>query len=377
MHFQQIQTYRFRNLRDVSLELGSRFNLLIGENAQGKTNFLEAVALLSELRSFRRARSGDLLLQGESEGWLQGQAEVDELDYTVRLRLESGKLALTVNGKGVSKKKDYIGLLPTVVFTPEDVRLTTGEPERRRRFLDRTLFLLQPSHWVRVVEYKDVLRRRNSLLRERQVKDPLFEVYSEKLAKLGSAITQQRQELVASLQKQVDQAIEQVSSGKERVRLLYSSRWQGTDTESLSEQGEASHWKRLLQILEKQVDTDIERGWTSIGPHTEDLIVQLDGARAQRFASQGQNRSIALALKIAETEVLHAARGTYPVLLIDDLSSELDRQRRERLFRYLAGTAGQVILTSTDHQPAGNLKGSDLRLFHVQQGEIRQETPQT
>ena len=366
MRVNDLEFSGFRNLVDGRIGLGDRFNLLVGDNAQGKTNLLEAVCILSELRSFRNSRLEDVLGAGVERARLFWSASSSGLDYRVAVELGRGSKRLQVNGKVLSRRRDYLGKLPVVVFTPEDVGILKGRPEPRRRFLDRALFLIRPSHWERSSEYRKVLKRRNLLLKERRIRDPLFDVYSERLAALGSEISFERRGIVDLLNVRVADAVRVISDSTEEVRLSYRSQIIESKDQTASDGG-----GKLIELLRERVPSDIRRGWTSVGPHREDLVVELDGRAASAYASQGQHRSLALALKIAETEVIHRATGIFPLLLIDDLSSELDAGRRKRLFAYLRRTGGQILLTSTDPGLGGDFQSEGLMRFCVEGGKVR------
>jgi len=361
-----VQVSDFRNLASIALSLSPRFNIFHGENAQGKTNFLEALAVLTELRSFRSATLEQMVGLGSEQSTMGLTANSAGLDYEIRLELSKGKRRLRVNDKAVTRHKDYLGRLPSVVFAPEDVNLSKGGPDRRRRFLDRALYLVQSSHWTRMTEYKQVLKRRNALLKEQRTMDPLFEVYTEKLATLGAEISFNRHMLTQSLQGLVAQAVKDVSGSEDKVHISYATHLPDTDGEVVSDNGAS-----LMDLMKGRLPRDRKVGYTSVGPHVADLVVEIGGMPASSFASQGQHRTIALALKVAEIEVIHRMRGAFPILLIDDLSSELDAGRRERLFDYLKRTGGQVVLTSTDPDIAAGFTSEDLAVFHVENGEIR------
>jgi DNA replication and repair protein RecF len=355
----------FRNLAPCRVELGPRFNLVLGDNAQGKTNFLEALAVACELRSFRATRLEELLAFDCEQARLAAYAECGGLDFDVRLELSRGARRVRVNGKAVTRQKDYVGQLPAVIFEPDDVRLSKGGPQRRRSFLDTALFLVQPSHWDASARYRQVLKRRNLLLKERKTRDAMFEVYSEQLAKLGAQIAAGRLRMCAELNTLIGESVARVSDQHDRVALTYESHLPSVDGEPVEDGGQT-----LLGALNERTAHDRELGYTTVGPHVEDLLIHINDQPAARFASQGQHRTVALALKIAEIEIVHQKRGVYPLLLIDDLSSELDAGRRTRLFEYLTRSGSQVVLTSTDPDVAAGFAHESLSTFTVSGGRI-------
>lgn len=370
MKLAHISVQGFRNLAACRIVLNSRFNLILGDNAQGKTNLLEALAVLCELRSFRATRLEELVTFGAETARLSAFVEAGGLDYDVRLELSRGARRLRVNGKGVIRQKDYLGKLPAVVFEPDDVRLSKGGPPRRRRFLDNALFLIQPAHWDNAARYRQLLKRRNALLKERRIRDESFEVYSEQLARSGAAMAAARHRMTADLNRLIRQSVEQVSDRHDTVSLSYESHLPVVDGEPVEDEGQA-----LLGALNSRLTHDRELGYTSVGPHVEDLAIFINGRPAAQFASQGQHRTVALALKIAEIEIVRRQRGITPLLLIDDLSSELDEGRRMRLFDYLKAQGGQVVLTATDPETPRVFSGETPALFSVAGGRIHPSEP--
>lgn len=361
MRIAELELSGLRNLKPTHLSLGPRFNLFWGDNAQGKTNLLEAVSLLGDLQGFRQADAEALIAQGGEQAWLRAFATVDGLDYQVALEFTAKGRRLKVNGKAVSALKDFLGRLPVVSFIPDDVRLSKGQPEARRRFLDRALFLTAPAHGATLLAYRQVLKRRNMLLRNDRAHDASFAIYSEQLAGLGAEIRLARCGLIDELERLVRVHVSQVSDAREDVTLAYRSRVPPAAT---AEEDKAA----LLAGYAERAVVDAARGYTTLGPHADDLDIRLNGLLAADYASQGQHRTLALALKLAELHVIHRQRGIYPVLLIDDLSSELDEARRERLFSVLGETSGQVLLTSTEAAPAS--RAAAWRRFTVRAGEI-------
>lgn len=370
MIIHQVGFSSFRNLQDTSAALSPRFTFVVGKNAQGKTNFLEAVSLVAELSSFRKAALKDLVTFNHQQALLSCEADSAGLDYQISLLLAKGSRRLKVNGKAVTRHKDHLGRLPLVTFTPDDVRLSQGGPQRRRQFLDRALFLFDPSHWDRCTDYNKHLKRRNILLKEQKSNDPLFEVYTEKLAQLGAQISQARLLMSKKVEKRMVAAVSTVSENHDQISLNYNTYLKDDITDSIDNQQQEGNIQLLLEKLNRHLLRDRRVGYTTAGPHVEDLEIKISERAATSFASQGQHRTIALALKIAEIEVVHDVRGIFPTLLIDDLSSELDSERRERLFAYLRSTGGQVVLTATDQNIAQGFSGEECIVYNVSNGQL-------
>jgi DNA replication and repair protein RecF len=344
----------FRNLQQVLVEPHPRFNVFHGDNAQGKTNLLEAVYLLGTLRSFRAAKTEELVRFGEAKS--RARARVEKLGTTrlLEVTLSPGHKAARVDGKA-ARAAQYFGGFNVVLFAPEDLRLPKGPPSGRRRFLDRAIFNAHPAYLGEAQTYERVLRSRNAVLREGGRED-LLEVYDAQLARAAIPLVTRRRGFVGELAPFVQRAFERVTQTGLKLEISYQS--------SLADPVEAALSERLLSERRK----DLARGATSSGPHTDELRIVLDSHDASAFASQGQLRAIVLALKIAEIEYLGERLGDPPVLLLDDVSSELDPTRNQQLFAFLKTVPCQAFITTT--RPTHVLLAEERKDFQVLGGTI-------
>ena len=357
----------FRNLVDVGLEPGPRSTVLLGENGQGKTNTLEAIYFATTLRPLRATRLSELSpLGGGSTGvrvdldW-QAAGGPRRLSVTV----DDGERAIEIDGKRSHEVSEYLSALSVVAFTPDDLTLVKGAPEERRRFLDRAVFGRWPAYLDETRRYLRALKSRNKLLRER-APAAVREAFDPQLAMLGARLWRRRLALVDELRSHVQQAFEAV--GRLPVPLVL--RYRSTGTAIDPEMTEEELAERLFGSMQERLGLDGERGYTSVGPHADDLGLLLGERPARLYGSQGQQRATVLALKIGEIENLKAQRGDYPLLLLDDVSSELDPARNRYLMDYLFELDAQVVITTTDVSLVEQALGAGAVRYRVDAGRV-------
>ena len=335
-----------RNLAPFQLVPRERFNVFVGDNGQGKTNLLETIYVVASLRSFRTAKLADLVVFGATEAKIGARVETEGLTRVYEIELTPGSRRVRLDGKAVKPLSKYFGGFNVVVFTPEDLNLARASPSDRRRFLDRSAFNLRPDYLTLAQDYDKVLRQRNAVLRQagqgiltgRKLEE-LLGVYDHQLAPLAVSVASARKELLGALQGELEHAFAAITHTPLAVAARYVERARGRSVEEIRAELVAGRAK------------DLATQSTQVGPHRDDLALELDGRDAGLFASQGQLRAIMLAWKSAELTMLGRAHGDLPILLLDDVSSELDPQRNEYLFAHLATLAGQCFITTThsDH----------------------------
>ncbi len=351
----------FRNIEAADLEPGPRATVIVGPNGQGKTNLLESVYLLATLKPLRTARLAELPRFGTKACRIEGAFELGSARRVVGVHIEDGTRQALVDGKKVKDLEDYFGGVAVVAFTPDDLAVIKGGPEVRRRFLDRAVFNRFPAFLGESRTYARALKSRNRLLRE-QTDPAVIEAFDEPLAKAGARIVTRRRRFLAELAPRFQEVLGRLSQGQLEGRLRYAP----PVVEGAAD--EAAVAGCLLEELARRLPRDRERGFTSVGPHADQLSIQLQGRPARTYASQGQQRAVVLALKIAEIENLREMLGFQPLLLLDDVSSELDRQRNAQLMEYLASLDGQVLLSTTDPTLVAAAAGPDARFFTVRDG---------
>lgn len=368
MEVNRLELIDFRNYLSQAAEFGSELNVIIGRNGQGKTNLLEAVHSLSVLGSHRSSANSPLVRHGADKAYLRAQARSS--GRGVRLDAEiprSGGMRLLVNKVALERASDSELVLASVLFSPEDLMLTKGGPEERRRFLDHAAARMRPLAATQRLEFERVLKQRNGVLKA-SLSNPRalrqLDVWTEQLVSTGAVVVVNRLEVLKRIASSAEIRHQQVSDSTDMPSFRYVASWADAEAELSSE--------TVARLLSEQVGRsqvkELERGVTLVGPHRDDLEITLAGVDARTFASQGEQRSLALSLRLAERDLIADIRGEDPVLLLDDVFSELDEHRRARLAE-LVVTSGQTIATATsvDGLP---LKGG--RTITVDQGRLDQ-----
>jgi DNA replication and repair protein RecF len=392
-HGVEVRTLRlvdFRNYAEAYVELGPGVNMVIGRNGQGKTNLLEAVYVLSAVGSYRAPNNAALVRHGAERAVIRAGAGSRGRDIEIAAEVRrTGGIRLLVNRVPLERAREMEGMLGAVLFSPEDLSLVKGGPEERRRYLDHAAARGRPSIAARRQELDRALKQRNGVLRAAQVNRRALrtlEVWDEQLTKIGAAVVRNRIDVLEALRPHVARRHGEVGAGE--VDLTYRAAWldDGAAQPRLEQPEGAARMpltaadgpdaltarleSALLAALTRSLERDIERAVTSAGPHRDDLEVRLGGSDARSFASQGEERSIALALRLAERDLAAEVLGENPVLLLDDVFSELDEARRAQLGDLIRAT-GQAIVTATSLPgEAGQAPGA--RTYEVDGGVIRE-----
>jgi DNA replication and repair protein RecF len=346
----------FRNYARLDLDLGPGFHLLLGNNAQGKTNLLEAVYLLATLRSFRGVGSAQLVRHAQ-KGYFAAARIVEQGEHEVKMYWSARERSLSLDGRAVRKLTDYLGVLRTVVFCTEDLQLVKGPARGRRRFMDLLLSQTHPTYLPWLQRYAQALRSRNALLK-RPIPDPMaLEGFSRELITAGQAIIQFRTQLIPGFSPIARAAHHEVAPGAEELELAYQPSVQQDFAVALAQ---SESRERVYRA-------------TLVGPHRDELRLQLDGRSAAQFGSEGQKRTLAIALKLAQAEYLAGLHGAPPVLLIDDIMGELDVKRRGGLMPLIERvrqSRGQVFMTATEENWPREL-GGEVQRWEVKEGAVR------
>ncbi|WP_394824292.1 DNA replication/repair protein RecF [Pendulispora albinea] len=334
LRIEEISVRHFRNLTKVDLQPSPRFNVVYGDNGQGKTNLLEAIYLAATSRSFRTAKPGDSVEHGAEIASVRTVlAEADERrEQSVGLR--AGQRLLKIDGKRPATAADYAVRTPAVLFHPGDLSLSMGGGVERRRLLDRVALYLAPGSLAETLAYTRAVRERQRALETRGVEARDLEQWEELIVRHGLSVMAARHAASLDLAASMSVAFGRIAAPDLVLTVAYEP----------SAPNDAESYRREL-VRTRRVD--VKRRGASIGPHRDDLVLRLQGHRMRMVASQGQHRAVVLALKAAEMDVIGAARSVRPILLLDDVSSELDRQRTVSLFAFLREQQGQVFLTTT------------------------------
>ena len=362
MFIKELKLKNFRNYKDLTIDFDERVNLITGQNAQGKTNLIESLYLSSMGRSFRTSHDGEMIRFGEESAYVKVNAQREYVDTKVEILLKNGVgKAIRKDGCSVRKTADLLDNIVIVIFSPEDLKIVKDEPEKRRRFIDRELSQIKPAYYDAYMHYRRALMERNSYLKNDKIEESMLDIWDEGLIKYGALLMKYRSDFVDELSDISGNIHFSITNGKERVVLKYDPDIDiagdiGTQEEFISRQLVASR------------ENDIRRGSTTRGPHKDDISFIIDNINVRNFGSQGQQRTSALSLKLAELEIIKKETGENAVLLLDDVMSELDEERREYLIRALS--ENQIFITTTDIDESLTRAYPDAKIIHVEAGEI-------
>lgn len=362
MNIRRLILRQFRNLEPTDLLPAPGFNIFWGENAQGKTNLLEAIHLLGSLKSFRGARNEELVRHGESASRLCGEIDNGGVRHQLELMIGPEGKTARVDGKGVRRPADFFGHLRPVLFAPEEMVSLKGPPAGRRALLDRAIFQTDLTYLDRARQYERSLRQRNRLLREGRGEAELAP-WTEALIRSGARLRWERFRYLERLVPLLQRSYGQIAGGAEEADIVYD----------FGQQSETELVIGFQAEIGKVAERERRLGQTLAGPHRDDPDFRLNGRSLRLFGSQGQLRSFLLAFKTAQIEDLQTMTGSPPVLLLDDMTSELDRRRQDFFFAYLRERQGQVFITTTDIRPLLEYGLSSARFFRVERGSVHQD----
>ena len=362
MEVKTLTLLNFRNYEQEEISFCPGINMIYGDNAQGKTNLLEAVSLFSQGKSPRTRTDTEMIRFGEKFFRLGLEFADGQRSYRAKMQLSAdGKKSIWVNQVPVSRLSQLMSYLNVVMYSPEDLELVKGAPSVRRRFLDAAISQLYPNYLSALVDYQKALRQKNSLIRLGKIRGgadaAMMSVWNEQLADFGSRIALYRRSFLEQLSDYAAEVHSQIS--KEKLKIDYTP---SIDCGIIEKEAKNIFFSRLEQGAQRELDA----GGALLGIQRDDVRIRIGEKEARLFGSQGQQRTAALSLKLAQTEVIRKIRGEYPVLLLDDIMSELDFHRRQYLSERISGK--QVLLTSTDTDFYENTE--NRRLFHIAGGRV-------
>ena len=360
VHLAHLRLRDFRNYARLDTDFSPGFHLLLGDNAQGKTNILEAIYLMATLRSFRGVGGAQMIRHG-AKGYFVGGHVVAQGEREIKMYWSARERNLSLDGQLVKKLADYLGALRTVVFCTEDLQLVKGAARARRRFLDLLLAQTNPIYLPLLQRYMHTVRARNALLKQRTSDEAALDSFSQELVKLGNDIIRARRELVPKFSPLARLAYRRISNDAEELRIEYQPSVKNDFAVELAQSRSREKTFRA----------------TLVGPHRDDLQLLLNAQSAAQFGSEGQKRTLAIALKMAQAEFLAGIHGSAPILLIDDVMGELDLKRRSGflpLLEHARKTGGQVFMTATEENWPREL-GKDLQRWEVANGTLKKLNP--
>ncbi len=359
MIIKSIELCNFRNYEREEFHFNEETNVLYGDNAQGKTNVLEAVFLGGTTKSHKGSRDSDMIKEGQKEAHIRYYVEKKGCTYKVEIHMKRGKTkGIAIDGIPIASSKELIGLCNIIFFSPEDLGIIKDGPEQRRRFMDMELCQIDKAYLYYLTQYKKILKQRNALLKQIQQKPELkdtLEIWDSQLTETGKKIIEIRENFVKEVGKITKKKHESLTGGKENIEVKYKPNCSAEEFSG-----------RLFMEGER----DIYLGTTTVGPHRDDILFFINNQEVKVYGSQGQKRTAALALKMAEIEIVENRTGEKPVLLLDDVLSELDRNRQNYLLENIKGL--QTIITCTGLEEFVE-KGINInQKFEIVNGKIKE-----
>lgn len=376
LRLDRLQIRGFRNIEEIVYEPGPGLNVFVGNNGQGKTNLLEAVYYLSTASSQRAYREEELINWHREEASLEGEVAYSQTSIRIRMSLARGRRKqIWVGAKRLSSALDVFGRLSAVLFSPDDLNLVKGSPAGRRRYLDLQLSLVNKYYRHQLQKYNKVLAQRNLALKHGQLEQ--LELWDHQLVVIGTEIMQRRMEAVEQISR-LAAAAQLFIAADEKLEIVYLPFFLRDQREYMIAYGagKVPYTKDRIQgifmnqLREKQWEERRQKS-SLVGPQRDDLIFVLNGKDARVYASQGQQRTAVLASKLAELDYVAQARGERPLLLLDDVLSELDQQRCERFLTYISQDT-QIFLTTTDLGTIDRTSLQGARVSHIRQGRLEQ-----
>ena len=353
MWIKNIKIKNFRNYDQEEINLEKNINIFYGKNAQGKTNIIEAIFLCSLGKSFRAKKDNEMIKLNEENAIVEIEYEKSDRDGKIKIEI-GNKKNIYLNGIKIKKLSELLGNLNIVIFTPDDINILKGGPQNRRRFLDIMISQLRPNYMHILNLYLKTIEQRNKYLRqikEEHKDENLLEIWDEKLAEYAVKIYEYRKEFIEKIIKKINIIHKNITNGEEQIKLEYIT--------------ECDNKENYLNILKQRRKLDIIKGFTTKGIHRDDFQTLINEKEVGNYGSQGQQRTSILTLKIAELYVIYDEIGEYPILLLDDFMSELDRTRRKNFLENIEGT--QVIITGTEKLDIENLKYLE---YNVSNGKV-------
>ena len=353
MWIKDLKIKNFRNYENEEIKFDKNINIFYGNNAQGKTNIIEAIFLGSMGKSFRTNKDREMIRIGKDYNIVEIEYQKEDREGTVRINI-SNKKNIMVNGIKINKLSELLGKINIVIFTPDDINILKGMPQNRRKFLDIMISQLRPNYMNNLKLYNKSIEQRNKYLRqikEENKSEMLLDVWDEKIAEYANNIAMYRNEYIKKIKDKIVKIHNEITDNKEKIEIDYIS--------------DCINKNEYLEILKKCRKMDIIKGFTSKGIHRDDFVVYINGKRIDTYGSQGQNRTAILSLKITELEIIKEDIGEFPILLLDDFMSELDEERRNKFLNKIENI--QVIITCT-HKIT--IENKENLIYNVKEGRV-------
>lgn len=358
MYIKSIMLVNYRNYENLQIKLSENVNVFIGDNAQGKTNVLEAVYYGAFAKSHRTSRDKELINWNNDKAYLSLLVGKERLDKRIDINiLKDGKKAIKVNGVKVNKIGELFGIFNVVMFSPEDLKVIKEAPNLRRKLLDMELSQINKKYYFNLVQYNKILNERNMLLKNNAFNKDMLEIYDYQLAVHADYIISKRLEYIDKVNFYGKEIHKDITTEKENIEFKYSCNVNLEDYKT-----------NYLKKLKDNIKRDREKGITSVGPHRDDFNVFINNIDVKTFGSQGQQRTAILTMKFSSLKIIKEITGEYPVLLLDDVLSELDLNRKKYILSTINGI--QTIITCTGIKDIKDYIDGKAKIFNVCNGKI-------
>lgn len=338
MIIRSLKLIDYRSYSERIFEFDEKLNILVGKNAQGKTNVIEAIFYAVIGKSFKTAKEKEIIKWGKHRAYICGEFSKKYRDVKIEIFFdENKKKSIKIDDIGIKKIGELLGATNAVFFSPDELKLVKESPEERRRFMNMDISQTNKRYFYLVNRYEKVLANRNKLLKSTkdiEVVKETVEIWDRALSDLAEKIAVERKKFIEELSPYAKLAHQFISGGKEDLEIKYCSSF------------ENGYAYNMFKTLQKNIEKDFKLGYTTVGVHRDDLDIYLNGVEVKNYGSQGQQRTVALSMKLAELEIIKNRVGEYPILLLDDVFSELDNERRKKLLKFTSKT--QTIITCTD-----------------------------
>ncbi len=357
MLLKKLRLDKYRNISKIFIEPSNNLTIIYGKNGQGKTNLIESIFMLANARPFRFSKISDHICHGFKTATICGTVQNEGIENEIFIQLENSARRVSINGKNIQNALELHGKLVVVLFSPDDVVMVKFGPEIRRRYFDRSLYTAERNFLHNYQNYYHTLKQRNALLKTNNYET--LDIWTEQLADAGNLIMEERQRYIIKLQKLFQKNYQRISGQHEKVEIKYKP----------------DVTINLKNALLKQLEQDKLHKNTGLGPHRDDILFFIDGKPLKVYGSQGQQRSFVLALKMAEMNYINETFGEQPLLLLDDIASELDKERMMNLLTFIHQQKLQTLVTTTDINNFLPILQNDSRLLQVEGGRlIKEET---
>jgi len=364
LYISKIYLKNFRNYEEQAVSLNEKVNIIYGKNAQGKTNLLESIFLCSTGRSHRTAKDYELIREGQHSYSVKIEGVRDDIPFTIGIYFEKdGRKNITINNLKVKKLGELMGVLNTVIFSPEDLQIIKRGPGDRRRFLDILISQTHPAYFYKLQTYMRVVKQKNSLLRKFEIKgnnEAVLDVFNIKQAETGAEIVMEREKFINDIKEKLKENHAKLTKNKEKIEIKYIA----------SSGKKSDKAEEFLKVLEKNKKKEIRNGACLYGPHRDDLEFYINGSDLKVYGSQGQQRTAVLSLKLTEIDIIREITGFSPVLLLDDVMSELDISRKRYLLENI--NTRQTIITGTEKRSYAAFENISS-FYHVVSGTVERK----